>query len=80
MHSMTFYYKLVKSKLGAQYDPKIGMFRSNCLKVYGMSISYQVLKKLYLRQLQNYHTLLDNIFCGFMDILEYIFNCNMVGV
>ncbi len=51
----------------------IGMFRSNCLKVYGMSISYQVL-------LQKYHTLLDNIFCGFMDILEHIFNCYMVGV
>ncbi len=37
------FYKLVKFKLRAQYDPKIGMFRSNCLKVYGMSISYQVL-------------------------------------
>ncbi len=34
------FYKLVKSQPGAQYDPKIGMFRSNCLKVYGMSISY----------------------------------------
>ena len=37
------FYKLVKSKLGEQYNPKIGMFRSNCLKVCGMSISYQVL-------------------------------------
>ncbi len=37
------FYKLVKSQPGAQYDPKIGMFRSNCLKVCGMSISYQVL-------------------------------------
>ena len=36
------FYKLVKSELGAQYDPKIGMFRSDCLKVYGMSISYQI--------------------------------------
>ena len=33
------FYKLVKSQLGAQYDPKIGMYRSNCLKVYGMSIT-----------------------------------------
>ena len=57
------FYKLIKSKLGAQYDPKIGMLRSNCLKVYGMSISYQVL---------------HNIFCGFMDILEHIFNCYIV--
>ncbi len=37
------FYMLLKSTLWAQYDPIIGMFRSNCLKVYGMSIIYQVL-------------------------------------
>ncbi len=34
------FYRLVKSKLGAQYDPKIGMFRSNCLKVYEHTRTY----------------------------------------
>ena len=29
---------------------------------------------------QKYHTLLDNIFWGFVDILEHIFNCYMVEV
>ncbi len=63
MQDTDVFYKLVKSQPGAQYDPKIGMFRSYCLKVYGM-----------------YHTLLDNIFCRFTDMLENIFNCYMIGV
>ncbi len=39
-----------------------------------------LLNKVYLRQLQKYHTLLDNILCRFMDIPEHIFNCYMVAV
>ena len=50
-----------------------------CLKVYGMSISTTHCKTETTTELvQKPH--LDNIFCRFMDILEHIFNCYMVGV
>ena len=58
------FYKLLKSTLWAQYDPKIGMFRSNCLKVYGMSISYQVLFRQYILQIYGHTRTHFQLFYG----------------